>query len=227
MEPQYSEGSLLFVSKFLRRFVRRKSVVVAADPRSGRNILKRVEQIKGGKIYLSGDNSSMSTDSREFGPVEKKSILGKVLFKYPKGKEDWTLLVLVGLAKLGAIDASYLTYKHFSNQDVVCSIAPGANCDLVLNSIYSEILGIPLAVIGLVYYSAVMFMGYLYWQQKNGVWLKLLFLATLGGFITSLYLIYLQFVVLSAWCAFCLVSAAISTLLFAVTMKVKLMNKGR
>ena len=43
--------------------------------------------IPGGSFYLLGDHRRRSTDSRKFGPLEKKDILGKAFFRYwPAGR---------------------------------------------------------------------------------------------------------------------------------------------
>lgn len=55
----------------------------------------------------------------------------------------WASLVL---ALLGLIDAAYLTYVKLANTSAAC--ANIGDCDAVNNSIYSEILGIPIALLG-------------------------------------------------------------------------------
>ena len=44
--------------------------------------VKRVTEIKDGKFFVTGDNSSESTDSREFGWLSAEEIVGKYLFKF-------------------------------------------------------------------------------------------------------------------------------------------------
>lgn len=84
MEPTYSPGDKLFVSKFVYRFrvPRAGDVVVLHDPRTGRLVLKRIERIEGKKYFVAGDNPGESTDSRRFGAVPRDSIIGKVSYKY-------------------------------------------------------------------------------------------------------------------------------------------------
>ncbi|QQS19789.1 S26 family signal peptidase [Candidatus Saccharibacteria bacterium] len=46
----------------------------------GREKIKRIHKVEGGKYDVRGDNLSQSTDSRHFGPVAKEDILGKVVW---------------------------------------------------------------------------------------------------------------------------------------------------
>lgn len=57
------------------------SVVIAKV--DGREFIKRVESIENGQVRLVGDNYYHSHDSRQFGPVDKRQILGTVI-GYPK-----------------------------------------------------------------------------------------------------------------------------------------------
>ena len=84
MEPTYKSGDRLFVSRLIYFFrePRIKEIVVLGDPRTGRLILKRIEGASGDDYFVSGDNLEASTDSRAFGPVTKKDILGKVILRY-------------------------------------------------------------------------------------------------------------------------------------------------
>lgn len=77
MKPSYVSGDVLHVSKF--RKPRVGDVVVARDPRDGRLLLKRVGDFVGDKVFISGDNAMESTDSRTFGYVQERDIIGKVV----------------------------------------------------------------------------------------------------------------------------------------------------
>ncbi|MFC1649585.1 vitamin K epoxide reductase family protein [Patescibacteria group bacterium] len=115
---------------------------------------------------------------------------------------------------LGLIDAAYLTYVHFNLDKSGCSIDGG--CNAVLTSSYSEILGIPTALFGVLYYLGIFGLVFLSIQLKKG---RLFYYAkrlTIAGLLTSLVLIYLQTQVIGSLCPFCMTSAVISTLLFLI-----------
>lgn len=54
-------------------------IVHRAKRRVQSEIVKRVQNVKNGKVYLIGDNTEESTDSRNFGAVKKSEIIGKVI----------------------------------------------------------------------------------------------------------------------------------------------------
>ena len=73
MAPTYRAGERLTALRRWRR-VRVGDVVVAADPRDGRWLLKRCAEVDGRMVELRGDNPDASTDSRHFGPVRRRSV---------------------------------------------------------------------------------------------------------------------------------------------------------
>ena len=55
---------------------------VAAGPGELVTIGSREYQLGRQEWYVVGDNAESSTDSRQFGPVERRQIVGKVWFRY-------------------------------------------------------------------------------------------------------------------------------------------------
>jgi len=75
MLPTFVPGEKLWARR-LWRTPRVGEVVVARDPqRPGQWIIKRVAQVSAAGIELRGDNSEASTDSRDFGLVERRDVL--------------------------------------------------------------------------------------------------------------------------------------------------------
>jgi len=119
------------------------------------------------------------------------------------------------LALLGLVDAIYLTIEHVTGQSVRCTIVAG--CSEVLSSSYAVVAGIPLAMIGAAAYFSVFSLATLaaFGYRVAGTLLTPLIVAM---FLVSLWLIYLQAFVIRAFCQFCLLSAAITLLLFVVVL---------
>lgn len=85
---------------------------------------------------------------------------------------------------LGIADASYLTVVHFMPKALDCPAIVGViNCEDVLGSAYSTIFGVPLAVIGLVWFVAsLLFLLLGYNRIVKNIWM----LFGIGGFVYSI-----------------------------------------
>lgn len=77
MAPRLSPGEIIIAFKARKR-LRPGDVVVASY--QGREIIKRVERTEPNRVFLIGDNLESSTDSRHFGWLQRKEIIGKVLW---------------------------------------------------------------------------------------------------------------------------------------------------
>jgi uncharacterized membrane protein len=143
-----------------------------------------------------------------------KKLLNK-LFPLPLQLSNIWLIVFILLGVIGFGDATYLTIKHFQNEPPACSILEG--CKQVATSNYSVIWGIPIALMGLLYYLCLLFLAIIYFDTKNEFFIKLAILQTVLGFIFSLYLTFLQIFIIKATCIYCLLSATSSILLFMLS----------
>ena len=118
------------------------------------------------------------------------------------------LTALVGLA-----DAGYLTSKHYSGGVVPCNLVSG--CETVLNSAWAEFYGIPTALFGVIAYFFAFSLAFLVFSGRSRLW-GLFGVVVTGMFLFSLWLLYLQAVVIGAFCQYCLVSAVTSSILFLI-----------
>ena len=84
MEPTLNENEIALVSRISYWFGKPKvgDIIVL---RRETYIIKRIKKINlsvdGERFFVEGDNKSSSTDSRNFGWISKKEILGKVILK--------------------------------------------------------------------------------------------------------------------------------------------------
>jgi len=129
---------------------------------------------------------------------------------------------IAALTLLGLAVAGYLAYVEISHVPAVCG--PVGECNIVQASPYAQIMGIPVAVLGLINYLAI-----------GGLWLLVrkpgtavtrlqqlapaaLLAVTVFGVLFSIYLTALELFVIHAVCAWCLTSAVITTLMMVIVV---------
>lgn len=127
-------------------------------------------------------------------------------------------IALIVLATVGLGWATYLTYVHYSGEPPLCVAAKNhaaSTCQQVQTSVYSELAGVPVALIGAIGYLAIL--GTL--LASDGETGRLATAAlTLGGFAFSLYLTYREVFSLHKICEDCVASAVIMTILMCLSV---------
>jgi len=117
------------------------------------------------------------------------------------------------LSAIGFTDALFLTKQHYSRDPFACPIFGG--CEQVTNSIYSEIFGVPISLLGMIYYGTIFLLTLYSYFSNNKKLLLLPAQLTWAGMGMSVVLVYIMIYLLGAICFYCALSAMISTLLFA------------
>lgn len=142
-----------------------------------------------------------------------------------RGRGFWLDAATALVALFGVIDASYLTIEHLAGRSVRCMIVSG--CDEVLSSSYATIAGsVPVAALGaLAYFTAfslatLAIFGYDSARRLLTPLVALMFLATL-------WFVYLQAFVIKAFCAYCLLSAVITTTLALLVLSRRIFNSKK
>lgn len=126
------------------------------------------------------------------------------------------------VALAGLADAVYLTVHHFTAEPVPCSIIEG--CEAVLTSSYAEIAGVPLAAFGAVAYFIAFSLALLASFGNRSMW-TLFGVQTILMAIFTVWLIYLQAIVIGAFCQFCLISAVTTFTLLILYIVSRLIRK--
>src|SRR5919108_1818827 len=115
------------------------------------------------------------------------------------------LLAISLLATAGIVVSSVSLYHHYgSSKTFYCDIGENFNCDVVNRSTYSVVLGIPVALIGILGYFVLLALSTVY-RSKAETPLFLL-VSSVAGLGFALYLTYIEGFVLAAWCILCLSS---------------------
>ncbi len=127
-------------------------------------------------------------------------------------------LLVPMLVILGLIVSAYLSYVEITQVEAVCG--PVGECNIVQSSSYAQILGIPIAVLGVINYLAV---GGLWLWQRNNLQSRQPTLLMLGltifGTLFSIYLTTVELFAIEAVCLWCLSSAVVTTFLMVVVAR--------
>ncbi len=126
------------------------------------------------------------------------------------------LVAIAGLA-----DSIYLTVHHYTAEPVPCSIITG--CEQVLTSSYAEMYGIPTAAFGIAAYLTAFVLALFSAFGNRQTW-NLFGAVVVVMAIFTAWLIYLQAVVIEAFCQFCLISAATTATLLLIFLVSKLVR---
>jgi uncharacterized membrane protein len=118
---------------------------------------------------------------------------------------------IFALALVGLGVAAYLTYVHYEDIKPVCGL--GGDCQKVQTSQWSEVAGVPVALLGLIGYALIIASLFVPGEAGlvAGAFLSLM------GFAFSAYLTYRELFSIDAICPWCVVSACLMTLLAALT----------
>jgi uncharacterized membrane protein len=142
------------------------------------------------------------------------------------GIHRWSHTLIGSIALLGAVLTAYLTISHQLGKGVAC---PTEGCDIVLNSPYATVFGLPLSLFGFVAYAgmAILAIGPLWvnnpeqkeLRQKLEDWSwLLLFAGAIAMTVFSGYLMYLLSTQIKVLCLYCIASACFSLLMLVITV---------
>ncbi|MGJ3238080.1 MAG: vitamin K epoxide reductase family protein [Anaerolineae bacterium] len=118
--------------------------------------------------------------------------------------------------------SGYLSYlKVDTNARPACSVGDVFDCGTVLNSVYSEIMGVPIAWLGLGVNLLVVALLVLeprvpFFSEYS---VPLIFGVLLFAFLFSVYLVYVQAFLITRYCPWCLSHEALVAAVFALSTK--------
>lgn len=133
-------------------------------------------------------------------------------------------IIIIILSLFGILDSLYLTSVSFSGGEAIC--LEFMKCDVVLTSSYAKIMGTPLSVIGVIYYSVLLLLGVISMRRVTMGILDTLCIIVSAGFLASLYFVYLQIFVIQALCQYCMISAVITTCIMIIAYIVRYRMSG-
>jgi len=123
---------------------------------------------------------------------------------------NWPLLAL---SIAGMLLTGYLSYTSLTG-GAVKGCSAGGGCDIVLNSRWSTMFGLPTALWGFFAYAGIAGIAFIKGVEKH--W-RYAWITALLGLAFSVYLTTVSMTVLKAACPYCLTSLALMTAIFALT----------
>ncbi len=121
-------------------------------------------------------------------------------------------IAITALAAFGLVVSLYLLTVHWGWGQAVC-LGVG-DCEAVNTSRYSELLGIPVALLGALSYLALIVTAFLIWRDVFAdVARRAQFFIAAIGVAFSAYLTYVELFILGTICPWCVFSAIAITLI--------------
>lgn len=120
-----------------------------------REIVKRIESIKGDDIYVVGDNRHESTDSRHYGSLNKNAILGVIMLTLPSAVNPPKPVMrsAIWLGRIAALLLVIMALVHLFRIDtfipLLDDVLPGGSVAAsfaALTIILSEMFAVPFAL---------------------------------------------------------------------------------
>ena len=132
----------------------------------------------------------------------------------------WLTPVSLVLAVAGLAVSAYLTFEHFTdNSTLACSIGGVVDCAKVTTSAWSYFLGIPVAVLGLVFFAITTALCLPRVWRSPVAWLDAARLGWLTvGLGMALYLVWAELYRINAICLWCTAVHVITFVLWIVVL---------
>jgi uncharacterized membrane protein len=124
----------------------------------------------------------------------------------------------IALAVLGVLVSIYMTIYKLTENPGMC--LGNGGCSVVNNSLYAEVHGVPVAVIGvggyLLILGTLLLRDRLAFLESSGI--MIFFGLALVGFLFTVYLVYVEIALIHALCPFCVTSQVTMTVLFILSL---------
>jgi uncharacterized membrane protein len=126
-------------------------------------------------------------------------------------------LVVCGL---GLLDAAYLTYEHYTaSTTLACSDNGAINCLKVTTSSYAKVAGVPVALLGLLFFVAMSALCLpMAWRSSNELLRRLRLAGVAVGMLSVLYLVWVELFKVEAICLWCTGVHVLTFVLFALVV---------
>src|SRR5688572_20054972 len=126
--------------------------------------------------------------------------------------------ITIALTIIGLLVSVWMYIYKITSNDIMC--VGSGDCKAVNDSRYSEIYNVPVAGLGVIGYAAILAVLVLernpgFFKQNGSM---IFFGLALIGFLFTLYLVFLEVVLIKAFCPFCITSQIVMTLIFILSV---------
>ncbi|MEK9161221.1 MAG: vitamin K epoxide reductase family protein [Patescibacteria group bacterium] len=129
--------------------------------------------------------------------------------------ETFLNLFLIVMALGGFSLAVFIFTSKRKAKPIACPM--DGHCDAVVRSEFSKFFGIPVEILGILYYATIV-LAYSVFYFRSDMAIPLVAFSMFGltsfSFLFSLYLTFIQAFSLKQWCVWCLTSAGLSSFIF-------------
>jgi uncharacterized membrane protein len=135
------------------------------------------------------------------------------------------VVVILVLAFCGLADSVYLAQHEISGTPLICNIENLDGCNIVTNSPYSYLFGVPLAEYGVLFYAILFVLAALELVLFDRLLRRVLQGVAIFCVLASLYFVSIQVFFIGALCIYCVASAVITFLIFICATLIEPLRK--
>lgn len=125
--------------------------------------------------------------------------------------------IIIVFSLLGFAISVYLATAHYLGFSLPCDFTKG--CEAVLESKYSQLLGLPLAVWGVAFFTAIIIVSLL--ANHYPFWQKALTIILGAGALAAIVFLSIQFFIIRQVCQYCLVTDFLAIILFLFDLNIE------
>jgi len=133
----------------------------------------------------------------------------------------WGVIFILLLAFCGLADSAYLARHEINGTPLQCNIANLSGCNIVAQSPYSRLFGVPVAEYGLLFYGVIFALSALELALFDRLLRRVLQGLAIVGLLVSIAFTLLQVFVIQALCEYCVGSALIALLIFIFATRIE------
>ncbi|MDW8092532.1 MAG: vitamin K epoxide reductase family protein [Nitrososphaerota archaeon] len=119
----------------------------------------------------------------------------------------------IGASSAGALVSAILLDPNLVESTPICEIGTTFSCTNVLSSPYSSVYGVPLALLGLVWFVVAGFLSINLGRERSYTMAMMVW--SILGLLSITYLVYLEVFVINSLCVYCTVAHVMGTVVFA------------